>query len=158
MCDYSLYTIPNRLAQEGEELVLHRFQSGTLGFASCADLACAQQAQQAKPRTFWSRAREFFRTGSAPAIPAVCVAPGARLLLQNLPQHVQTSWQIGPSEVAVLTEMSERTYTFRDALLFSNGQRVLLQELPEGIRALVLTLTPVEEEFRRPVRREVRVA
>ena len=158
MCDYSLYTIPNRLAQEGEELVVHRFPSGTLGFASCADLVKAREPAEVRPVTFWSRVREFFLVRSTPAVCAICVAPGARLLLQDLPARVQNSLQIGPSEVAVFTEITERTYTFRDALLFSNGRRVLLQELPEGLRALVLTLAPAEEEFRRPVRREVRVA
>ena len=34
MCDYSLTGIPNRLAVEGEELVVHRFRTGSLGLAS----------------------------------------------------------------------------------------------------------------------------
>jgi hypothetical protein len=34
MCDYSLAHYPNRLAVEGEQLVVHRFSSGTLGLAS----------------------------------------------------------------------------------------------------------------------------
>jgi hypothetical protein len=34
MCDYSLAGIPNRLAVEGEELVVHRFTMGPLGLAS----------------------------------------------------------------------------------------------------------------------------
>ena len=31
MCDYSLAHFPNRLAVAGEELVVHRFNTGTLG-------------------------------------------------------------------------------------------------------------------------------
>jgi len=31
MCDYSLMIVPNRLAIEGEDLVAHKFQSGTTG-------------------------------------------------------------------------------------------------------------------------------
>lgn len=31
MCDYSLMTIPNRLAVSGEELVVHRFEAGSAG-------------------------------------------------------------------------------------------------------------------------------
>jgi len=39
MCDYSLACFPNRLAVEGEQLVVHRFQTGALGLASpCPDL------------------------------------------------------------------------------------------------------------------------
>ena len=34
MCDYSLMAVPNRLAQEGEDLVTHRFPTGSLGLAS----------------------------------------------------------------------------------------------------------------------------
>ena len=37
MCDYSLYTFPNRLAREGEDLVAYRFSSGCVGFASPAE-------------------------------------------------------------------------------------------------------------------------
>lgn len=42
MCDYSLYAIQNRLAEEGEELVLHRFETGTIGFTSAWDLLKAR--------------------------------------------------------------------------------------------------------------------
>jgi hypothetical protein len=36
MCDYSLMAIPNRLAASGEELVVHRFEAGTVGLASAS--------------------------------------------------------------------------------------------------------------------------
>ena len=32
MCDYSLMGLPNRLAKEGETLILIQFQTGTSGF------------------------------------------------------------------------------------------------------------------------------
>jgi hypothetical protein len=38
MCDYSLMTIPNRLAVSGEELIVHRFEAGSVGLASAFDL------------------------------------------------------------------------------------------------------------------------
>ena len=34
MCDYSLAGISNRLAVESEELVIHRFHTGSIGLAS----------------------------------------------------------------------------------------------------------------------------
>ena len=34
MCDYSLAGVPNRLAMEGEELVVHRFPTGAPGLTS----------------------------------------------------------------------------------------------------------------------------
>ena len=38
MCDYSLMAIANRVAVSGDELVVHRFQTGTVGLASASDL------------------------------------------------------------------------------------------------------------------------
>jgi hypothetical protein len=38
MCDYSLYGIKNRLANEGEQLFIHRFHTGSKGLASVTDL------------------------------------------------------------------------------------------------------------------------
>ena len=37
MCDYSLMAIPNRLAVSGEELIVHRFEAGSVGLASAFD-------------------------------------------------------------------------------------------------------------------------
>jgi len=34
MCDYSLHGIKNRLAEEGEVLVVHRFHTGSKGLTS----------------------------------------------------------------------------------------------------------------------------
>jgi hypothetical protein len=34
MCDYSLLHFPNRLAVNGEELIVHRFSSGSIGLAA----------------------------------------------------------------------------------------------------------------------------
>ena len=69
MCDYSLAGIPSRLAVEGEQLVVHQFATGTLGLAS--------------PRPFTSRWCSLKQT------PAVCVPPGARLLLRDIPMNLQ---------------------------------------------------------------------
>ena len=33
MCDYSLAVLPKRLAVEGEELIVHRFRTGSIGLA-----------------------------------------------------------------------------------------------------------------------------
>ena len=76
MCDYSLMAVPNRLAQEGEELVTHRFPTGSLGLASPANLphvACPPAA----PRTFWTVLVSFF---NPPQIDPVCAAafPGSK--------------------------------------------------------------------------------
>jgi hypothetical protein len=52
MCDYSLMMVRSRLAVEGEELVAHRFQSGTVGLVSCADFSTWINE---RPIGFWQR-------------------------------------------------------------------------------------------------------
>ena len=48
MCDYSLCGIPNRLAVEGEELVVHRFSTGSMGMASLADLRVCERIKEGR--------------------------------------------------------------------------------------------------------------
>lgn len=142
MCDYSLYTIPNRLANEGEDLVLHRFATGTLGFASLSDLAQQEIQTRNQPAGFWPAVKAFFAPRRCASLPAVCIAPGTRLLLTEVPKTVQHTLCIGCPELVVFTELSNRSYSYRDALQFPNGTRVLLQDLPEGIHATVLSTVP----------------
>ena len=77
MCDYSLACFPNRLAVEGEQLVVHRFQTGALGLTSL----CPSFKQILFPSS----------------TPAVCVPPGARLLLRDIPGPLQC--RLGVREV-----------------------------------------------------------
>ena len=39
MCDYSLMGIPNRLAREGEELVVYEFRTGSRGLTADTPVA-----------------------------------------------------------------------------------------------------------------------
>jgi hypothetical protein len=156
MRDHSLHAT-NRLAQEGEELVLCRFSSGVLGFAANADLLKAESIVRTEPRNFWSRLKESLLGRRAARFPAVCVPPGARLLLDGVPPNVQTSLQVAPSEVVVFAEISDRSYSYREVLLLPDETRVLLQDLPEGVHALVLALSsppvnkPVNESLARGI-------
>jgi hypothetical protein len=156
MCGYSLYWNKTRLAEEGEELILHKFETGTLGFAAVADITKAEAALRATPDTFWAKVKDLFRGRAPVSFPAICVPPGTRLLLSDLPVTVQKSLYVEPSETVIFTQISERAYSYRDALLLPNGTRVLLQDLPEGIHALVLSMSP--ESLSRPVQEELRVA
>jgi hypothetical protein len=63
MCDYSLAGMPNRLAVAGEQLVIHRFSTGAQGLTS----------------------PKFPGSWSSRETPAVCIPPGARLRLRNIP-------------------------------------------------------------------------
>ena len=48
MCDYSLQGIRNRLAEQGEILVVHRFQTGSKGLTSPSISSLSQN-----PRHGW---------------------------------------------------------------------------------------------------------
>ncbi|HXS94976.1 MAG TPA: hypothetical protein VN736_10245 [Candidatus Limnocylindrales bacterium] len=145
MCDYSLMAVPNRLAQEGEELVAHRFPTGSLGLASPADLKRAADPPAPARRNFWCAVKEFFNPPKTEPVAAVCIPPGARLQLQDIPARLQHEFCIGPIEDVTFTQISAAVNSYRDAVRFQNGREVRLQELREGQRVRVLDLSGAEE-------------
>jgi hypothetical protein len=137
MCDYSLAGIPNRLAVEGEQLVVHRLSTGSIGLAS----PCPSQSR-------WWMAKQT---------PAVCIPPGARLLLRDIPRALGRRCGVGITEEVTFTQLSATPYQFRDAVRFSNGREIRLQDLNEGMRVDVRSLSSedfeqehrqIEEEYR----------
>ena len=125
MCDYSLHSIQTRLALEGEELVVHRFATGTLGLTAPSaphEGGCLNVPQ----------------TGTQVA---VCIPPGAKLMLHNIPDHLQQRFEIGAVEEVTFTQLSADEYRHRDAVRFRNGREVLLQLLSAGQRVKVLCLS-----------------
>ena len=140
MCDYSLMSVPNRLAKEGEELLTHRFTSGTIGLASYADLHPRAVPMPPRRRTFWSSLKEAFTPCEARSVPAVCIPPGARLLLQDIPESIQQEVGVGAAERVVFTQITAAPHSYRDSVRFPNGREILLQRLSEGQRVRVLTL------------------
>lgn len=151
MCDYSLHAFPNRLAVEGEELVVHRFGGTSLGLASPADVRSAgPEIRCTRPLRFWSWAsiKAWFaaqRELDKP-VPAVCVPPGARLILQDIPKSLQRELGVGEIEEVKFVETTAEINTYRDAVRFSNCSQVLLQALREGQRVTVLQLDSAEVE------------
>jgi hypothetical protein len=140
MCDYSLAVLPNRLAVEGEELVVHRFYTGARGLASPADLQVPEPAP-APRKTFWERLKSVFEDPRRCAnVAAVCIPPGARLRMTAIPEDFQRQWDVGNEECVLFTQLSANENHFRDALRFANGREVLLQELCEGMPVRVLSL------------------
>jgi hypothetical protein len=132
MCDYSLMSVPNRLAVNGEELVTHRFHSGALG------LTTPRQA----PAGFWAAISNFWRM---PPVPAVCIPPGSKLLVRDIPGSLQRELKVSACEEVRFTQVSVATNCFRDTIRFSNGREVLLQRLQEGQRVSVLDISLTEE-------------
>ena len=145
MCDYSLMAVPNRLAQEGEELVAHRFPTGSLGMACPADLKRVTDARPPVRQSFWCVLKDFFNPPKTEPVPAVCIPPGARLRLQDIPARLQHELSVGPAEDVTFTQISAAVNSYRDAVRFANGREVRLQELREGQRVTVLDLSVAEE-------------
>ena len=106
MCDYSLMAVPNRLAREGEELVAHRFPTGSLGLACPADLRRAANPAPPARRGWWRAMTEFFNPTKTEPVPAVCIPPGARLMLHDIPLRLQNEIGVGPVETVTFTQMT----------------------------------------------------
>jgi hypothetical protein len=140
--------IPNRLAVSGEELVIHRFESGEVaGLASPCDLRKREECRRVQSHGFWQKFKEFFDPPSGPAIPAVCIPPGARLLVRDIPANMRRECGIQKDiEEAVFTQITAAENTYRDAVRFRNGFEVLLQRFVEGQRVRVLSLSAAEEQ------------
>jgi hypothetical protein len=155
MCDYSLHVYPNRLATDGEELVVHRFGGASLGLASPSDLCPVIKASSGDPtskkRWSWTAIKEWFVANRLEGQPdkrtsAVCVPPGARLLLKDIPKGLQRELGVGEVEEVKFVEISAEVNTYRDAVRFKNSKQLRLQALREGQRVTVLSLTPEEVE------------
>jgi len=144
MCDYSLHVFPNRLAVDGEELVVHRFGGASLGLAARADVEEMDRRRRAEAARRWSWAsiKRWFEAQRKTdrQICAICVPPGARLLLRDIPRNLQRSLGVSESEEVRFVETTPEAHTYRDAVRFANGRHILLQALQEGQRATVLSL------------------
>src|ERR1700689_2479762 len=59
MCDYSLMAVPNRLAAEGEDLIAHRFPTGSMGLASPVELKQLCDHMKAQRGGIWTKLKNF---------------------------------------------------------------------------------------------------
>ena len=148
MCDYSLMSFPNRLATTGEELIVHRFPGGSKGLAPSPDSgdgAAPYPRRRNTSRSLLDEIRSLFSDIlPSPAhdvsVMAVCVAPGTRLLLRDIPKRLQNEIGVRTVEEVTFTQMTSECFTYRDALRFRNGREINLQRLEEGQRVRVLNL------------------
>src|SRR5262249_33288639 len=118
---YSLELYRSRPAETDENLTLHRFPSGTLGF-----VGKAVDSDQINTEV------------------ACCVLPGATLILSGLSEPVQAAFGVVPIEDGVFVKRtSDERHAHKDAVRFlSNGKEVLLQSLNPDIRAQVTGMVP----------------
>jgi hypothetical protein len=144
MCDYSLMGIRNRLAVEGEELVTFRFSTGSVGLAPWRKGIEAVLAKTYIQRGFWTTIRKFVWGTVRDTVPAVCVPPGARLLLIGVQRSVQQKAGVGAVEAVTFTQVTAAANRYRDAVRFPNGMEILLQDFAEGQRVRVFDLSSAE--------------
>lgn len=150
MCDYSLMSLPNRLAAEGEELVVHRFSTGSIGFTAAADLH--RRSADRRSMSFWRRLKQSVMESESCPVPALCVPPAARLMLRDVDAGLRKKYGISAEEEVKFVQLSADPNTYRDAICCRSGMVIRLQELPVGQKATVLDLAgemredlPVEE-------------
>ena len=130
MCDYSLADFRNRLAVEGEELMVYRFPTRCLGLISSADPDVKRE---------FAGWQTHFNPREVPC--AVCIPHGARLLLHDIPLRLQRQLGVGAEEHVTFIQMSADVGRYRDGLRFMNGQKISLQRLLQGQRTDVLSLS-----------------
>lgn len=143
MCDYSLCGLPSRLAVEGEELVVHRFRTGSKGLALPLELSKPDvSAAPHEKKTLWKKVADIFDDSfrNVPDPRVVCVPPGALLTLRNIPSGVREEFNVTAVEPACFVQTNSNVYQYRDAVRFSNGREALLQGLPEGIKVSIISL------------------
>ena len=109
MCDYSLELYRSRPAAQDEQVSLHRFSSGTMGFVAGTDCETA-----------------------------VCLPTGARLHLEGISETVQRAFSVAAAEDVTMTRLEITGHAHRDAVRFGNGREVLLQSLNAGVTARLL--------------------
>jgi len=134
MCDYSLHGIENRLAVEGEVLVVYRFHTGSKGLTSPSYLQTNYRS-----KGFITLLAEKFVEPSMEC--AVCIPDGAELVMTGISPAFQFSHGVSTTEVVIFRQLSNDDATHRDAVEFRNGMVVPLQEMEVGQRVGVLALS-----------------
>jgi hypothetical protein len=150
MCDYSLHGIKNRLANEGEQLFIHKFHTGSKGLASVTDLRNLEKTAPgagvwASFKCWVENQRRWINGDLKRALPAVCIPPGARLHVDGIPSPMQNQFGLGPREGVTFVQLTAESFRYRDAIRFQNGQEILLQKLSDGLRMEVMSLALAEE-------------
>src|SRR5574340_206274 len=150
MCDYSLMGVPNRLAREQEDLVAHRFPTGSMGMASPEDVRRSLEPGRAAGG-FWETLKGFFNPAPPQPVAAVCMPPGARRRLYDIPERLRNELGVEAQEEVTFAQISATVNSYRDSVRFKNGRIVRLQELREGQRAKMLDLSSAEPSTFEPL-------
>ena len=163
MCDYSLHGIKNRLAFDGEQLFVNTFHTSSKGLAAVADFNSLKTVRPAPAGTGFfgriaHRVREAQRVVSGQEsyyLPAICVPPGAKLMLSGIPLGARQELDVDEVEEVTFVQLTFEPFRYRDAFKFANGRTQLVQLFHEGLRVEVLSLELEEKAVEIPAEREV---
>jgi hypothetical protein len=134
MCDYSLTGVPNRLATAGEELITHRFPTGSMGLASTVDISKLEQMVAGQRLSLWEALKHWFAGPMvAEGVCAVCIPPGTTLQMSRIPESLRRRFALSALEEVTFTQLTAEPFHYRDAIRFRNGRHLLLQCLQEGV-------------------------
>jgi hypothetical protein len=127
MCDYSLESAARRDAAVGDQLRTARIGvHGTIGLVSRNDPATA-----------------------------VCLLPGARLVVSGIPAGMQQQWGVGEVAIATFQKRDGRNVYqgpmgfYHDGVIFDGGRDtvVLFQEFPLDVEVSVETIPGVANDL-----------
>src|SRR5258708_5485762 len=74
-------------------------------------------------------------------VAAICVAPGALLIVKDIPARLQRKWGIWSEEGAMFVWTKGAANSYCDTMQFQNGRRIRLHDLWEGQRVEVLSFS-----------------
>jgi hypothetical protein len=111
------------------------------------ELICTELAiRQSPSRTLWAAIKSWFLNEDAPCVTAVCIPPAAHLILHDSSEALRTKYGVQADEEVTFLQLSTDVNTYRDAMCFTNGRHIRLQELREGQRVTVLDLGGAKTE------------
>jgi hypothetical protein len=139
MCDYSLMGVPNRLAKEGEELIVYSFPTCSKGLTSPAEVALVSPKRKVRS-LLWEELKSMLRIRQMHTVGAVCIPPGARLILRDILSDIQSEFEVHSIEIVTFTQLDLAENRYRDAVRFGNGSELSLQRLANGQRVTVVSL------------------
>lgn len=86
--------------------------------------------------------KAFFAPEPGIPVPAVCIPPGARLVLMDITEQLQDEIAVGRVEEVTFTQITAAPNAYRDAIRFRSGCEIQLQKLREGQRVRVVAPGP----------------
>jgi hypothetical protein len=116
---------------------MQRFDWGSLGLTSIAH----EQPEASYKSGIISALRMFLFSPIREACPTVCIPPGARLLLRDIPKPLEEKHGLKTDTEEVVFTETRHAIGFRDAIQFPSAKTLLLQQFNENQRVGVLSLS-----------------